>query len=60
MEVGEIISFYILKLKDLDLKYLGTQSENKSLVNYKKRHWSDIKMKEVYEDFIIDLKRIKQ
>ncbi len=55
----EVIAFYTLKISEIDSKYFGTQDINKNLISYKKRHWADVKMKEMLEDFIEDLNRLK-
>jgi len=55
-KIKDMVSYYEVKIQEIDNKYLSTQDNNNKLVDYKKRSWFDVKLKEVYEDFISDLK----
>lgn len=56
--IEEMISYYEMKVADLDRIYFFSQDTDKSLISYKKRKKADIVAKEIYEDILADLGRL--
>lgn len=57
--IAEIIEYYELKINNINSLYLGTQQTDNERINYKKWSRTHVEQKELLEDIVVDLKRIK-
>jgi len=55
--VRDALEYYKEKVNAIDRRYFFTQDKEKGRIDFKKRSKLDIALKEVYEDFVADLKK---
>lgn len=58
-QIEEMIKFYQDKIREIDGYYHSTQSHDKNRIDYKVWKSRHVEQKELLEDFVVDLKRLK-
>ena len=58
--IKEMFDYYKMKIYEIDMHYFFSQDKVKDRIDYKRRSRSDIRKKEIYQDFVADLQRIMQ